>query len=737
MSIGWNIDVPPPVFIDTDEQARDLLNLCMRKVEEDPEDYIGFDTETHGKKIPIKQKPLDPITDTVTYWSLAFRLDGVPYRYCIAQQYFMYFSPLLENPEAMFAGWNAKYDAHISWNCKINIWNCKRFVDGLALANMHDENRRQNGLKPCAADFRGLHMTKYKSLFDGILDAKGQKAKEYETSLVELAELGHGDIISDYASYDAYAHLCTVEWLIDRLKETPIGEDSNLWQYFLDMEIYVTEMLWRMERRGMALDLPYLKQKQLEIQDPINELERDISRLAGRPLNIDSPKQLAAYLFLDEDGLQLTPVKMTGTNNPSTDKEVLAVLEEAGVPIAKKIEDVRKLKKVKSTYMDALIALAEYFPDGRIHPGFNQFGARTGRFSTKNPNSQNFPRPATDEWGIRYAFIAKPGNRLIVADYAQIEMRIMADQSGDKMMLQAINDGKDLHSFTVALMTPGVEYEEVVAAKKAENPTDRQKWLQLKRQDGKAIGFGIIYGAGPPKISTSIEISEEDWKAALYDIPQKTFDRRVKRIMDKNELLTEEQAIEMVGRHSVAGDKIQEYLGAFPGVKGFMDSTPEMCRHTMDFDENNDEREWSFESERDGWGNDKALSRSGHSKRFGYVQTLCGRYRRLEDINHKNYFYRSEAERQSVNTKIQGSAADITKAAMLRIEHSEELNLLGVEILNQVHDEIVMEAPAENCEIAAPIIAQHMEWPFGDGIETLSVPIPVDLKIVDRWSEAK
>jgi DNA polymerase-1 len=119
------------------------------------------------------------------------------------------------------------------------------------------------------------------------------------------------------------------------------------------MEVYFTEVLWRMERRGMALDLPYLKQKQKEIQEPINELERDISRLAGRPLNIDSPKQLAAYLFLDKDGLQLKTVKLTGTNQPSTDKEVLAVLEEAGIPIAKKIEEARGLKKVKSTYMDS------------------------------------------------------------------------------------------------------------------------------------------------------------------------------------------------------------------------------------------------------------------------------------------------------------------------------------------------------------------------------------------------
>ena len=732
----FNIDVPIPEFVGNDEEASELLRLCMRKVELDPEDYIGFDTETHGKKVPIKQKPLDWFNDTVTYWSLAFDLtDQGPRRFCIPQEYFMYFSPLLENPKAMFAGWNAKYDAHIAWNCKINIWNCRRFVDGLALANLHDENRRANGLKACAADFVGLNMTSYKSLFDGIKDSQGKKAKEFETSLIELVELGNESIVSDYASYDAYSHLRTVQWLIDRLQETPVGVDSNLWEYFLSMEIYFTEMLWRMERRGMNLDLAELKRKLPIIQGKIDVLEKDICRIAGRHINLQSPKQLAGYFFLDDDGLKLEPVKLTKTHQPSTDEEVMDTLAEAGVDVATKVVEARKLNKTKSTYMDALIALAEYYSDHRIHPGFNQFGARTGRISTQNPNSQNFPRPDNDEWGIRAAFIPAPGKKLIVADYAQIEMRIMADMAQDKKMLGAIREGKDLHCFTVANMVPGVTYEEAVAAKKAEKPDDRQKWLLGKRQDMKAVGFGIIYGAGPPKISTAIEISEADWQQKIHEMDERTFQRRVSRVMKRNQLLTEDQAIEQVGRQSVAGEKIKEYFEVFPDVKGFMDQTPMMCRHTMHYDRQNNERVWDFQER---WSSTK-LSESGHSKRFGYVQTLCGRYRRLEDIDHKNYFYRSEAERQAVNTRIQGSAADITKAAMLRIEHSEELNLLGVEVLNQVHDEIVMEVPEENAEIAAPIIAQHMEHPFGDAPEddALSVPIPVDLKIVDRWSDAK
>jgi len=143
--------------------------------------------------------------------------------------------------------------------------------------------------------------------------------------------------VSDYASYDAYSHLRTVQWLIERLKETPVGADSNLWEYFLDMEVYFTEMLWRMERRGMNIDLPYLKSKIPVIQEKIDVLEKDICRLVGRHINLQSPKQLAGYFFLNDDGLRLDPVKLTKTQQPSTDEEVMNALDEAGIEVASKV----------------------------------------------------------------------------------------------------------------------------------------------------------------------------------------------------------------------------------------------------------------------------------------------------------------------------------------------------------------------------------------------------------------
>jgi DNA polymerase I-like protein with 3'-5' exonuclease and polymerase domains len=768
MPVTLNLSVPNPEFIDTDEQAQDFLGLCLHKVATEPGEFIGFDTETTGKKMPFTvgtKKPLDWMSDLVTFWSLSFVDRGVPRRFCLRGEHFRGFAPLLENPDAWFAGWNAKYDGHVSWNMGINIWNA-HVVDGLALIGMHDENRIQRGLKACAEDLCGLPMTKYQDLF-GDRDEQGNKIKEYETSLHDLPI---GKVI-DYASYDAYAHLVACCWLRDRLLAAPINnkldEQGNyqytLWHYFLDMEVDITRVLWRIERRGMPVDLDYLKAQVPIISNQILELEQEINRAAGRPINVQAHQQLSKYFFnsRSDGGLGLTPVKMTPGNIPSVDEEVMGLLTASGHEVAQKIVACRKLYKIKSTYIDTLIALASYYDDHRIHPNFNQFGARTGRFSTDVPNSQNFPRPDNDEFGIRKAFKAPDGFKFIVPDYEQLEMRIMAHMSGDPKMIAAIQEGKDLHSFTVSLIE-GLPYEAVVAAKKAESPTPEQKKLKGLRQDYKAIGFGIIYGAGPPKIAQQIDIPEEEVAAKREEMKRsdnrlhKKFESKKKR----NPLLTSDQIYTHLAREAIAADKIASYFAAFPNVKQYMDQVPEECRTLMVQDfwgkprfrpsdpvtgiPIMDSAKYDWDTTLTSDDSDPAwmpgainLTRTGHTKEFGIVQTLCGRYRRLEDITHTSYLHRGEAERQAVNTTIQGSASDIIKAAMLRIENNRRLKELVVEMVNQVHDELVLTCPEENVEEASKIVKECMEHPFAMGKEALVVPLPVDLKVVDRWNEAK
>jgi DNA polymerase-1 len=502
----------------------------------------------------------------------------------------------------------------------------------------------------------------------------------------------------------------------------------------------------------MFIDIDYLNKQIPKIEKAIAKLEREINRAAGqvvsmksaegKQININAPKQLAHLFFgpKKEGGMGLTPIKMTKGGatlpQPSVDKDVMEALEET-TELAAMILKCRSLQKTRSTYLLALKEMAEYFKDGRIHPQFNQFGARTGRLSTQNPNSQNFPRADNDDWGIRHAFIAPPGKKLIVVDWSQLEMRIMADQSGDKVMINAIKEGKDLHSFTASRMVPGVAYEDVIAAKKSEKPDQKQKLLLRLRQDAKPVGFGIIYGAGPPTISKNITIPPEDIAKKLAEMPPRKFKSRLKATMKKNPLLTEEQAAEKVAAHSIAGDKIEAYFKVFPRVKTFMDYIPELCRDTRytDFPEHVSLEELDdlkqVITDKDG------NRRDGRIREWGFVQTLVGRYRRLHDIAHTSYTFRGHAEREAVNTKIQGTAADMAKAAMLRVERSRKLNRLSCKLLNQIHDELVVEVPEENAEEAAEIIRRYMEHPFGDKVEALCVPTPVDLKICDRWSEGK
>ena len=950
-----NISVPHPEYIKTDEDAEDLLHRALRLVESDPEHLIGWDTETTAKTLPFtvgNKKPLDWMSDTVTFWSLSFK-DGDQYRrWCLQRQHFIDFAPLLENPDARFACYNAKYDAHIAWNCGINVWNA-HIIDGLALAWMHDENRWQKGLKVVAADWLGLHMTSFKALFGDGRDAQGKKIKEYTTSLYDLP-LEH---VVDYASYDAYAHLRVVEWLIEKLKATPTNKSGyNLWDHFLNMEQSITEILWRIERRGMHLDVDFIEGKIPIVEKEIEELERDINRVAGRPVNLQSPQQLSTLFFAPkkDGGMGLKPVKMTPGQKPSVDEDVMTLLDETGLEVAQKVLRCRKLYKTKSTYLTTLRDLANYYEDGRVHPSFNQF-VSTGRFSTNAPNcvdgetevltksgwirfdeletrdasgtvdgsvaqwnpetktiefveaelivdnyqgkmihiknqhidllmtpnhrcplvnrrteevrvysasdyredrkqlhagtyicrdqspladlpnnhlafliatqadgswhyggidfgfnkkrksdrlltllkeigadysfgrnkgsskyrfrvmagelaswamdilgqrrqfgswvmslspkqmeffskeiffwdgcwkretmyasadkinvdwvqiiltlsgrrakvrkyltpegrrdswqldvtnrdysmttnvirshrlwagdvycvrvptgffivrrngracitgnSQNFPRPATDEFGIRLAFTAPPGYKLIISDYMQLEMRIMAHMSKDKAMIGAILDGMDIHSFTVSKMVPNVTYEEVVDAKKTEVKTDRQKWLVGLRQSMKAVGFGIIYGAGPPKVASSIDIPDVEIRRKLHDISgERRYAKKLEYKLRANPLLTNEKAWTLLARESIAHEKITDYFRAFPGVEKFMKETPQKCRWlqhndfwgglryrpfneaTRKFVDDGNDYDWDIDTWEPG---SKPLTRTGHTKPFGFVQTLC------------------------------------------------------------------------------------------------------------------
>lgn len=427
MSYEWSSDVPIPIYVETDEEAEDLLYLLLLKYEKHPEEFIAFDTETHAMKVPIKgtkekpasRDPLDWMRDTVTFWSLAARMnakgvrgewvrylnkwhpenlvddygdkiDPDPYaRWCFHQQHFSSFIPLLEKKGVKIATWNLKYDAHISYNSGVNIW-CADPYDFLIAAHLLDENLQgRMSLKERANDWIGIHMSKFVDLFDK--DKEGNKAIEFVTSLFDLPL----DSVVHYASYDAYATLVLAEYLQHHLKLEVIDKDDGytMWDHFVSTEVPLTKVLWRMERRGLGVKLEELERLDPIIKEEILKLEKDINRAAGRYVNINSPQQLVKLFFgsVSEGGKGLKPLKKTKGGakgpQPSVDEEVLTKLaEDYDDKEAQRVLRCRKLYKIHGTYVTALRLMAAHHVDGRIHPSFNQHGAKTGRFSTSSPN---------------------------------------------------------------------------------------------------------------------------------------------------------------------------------------------------------------------------------------------------------------------------------------------------------------------------------------------------------------
>jgi DNA polymerase-1 len=261
---------------------------------------------------------------------------------------------------------------------------------------------------------------------------------------------------------------------------------------------------------------------------------------------------------------------------------------------------------------------------------------------------------------------------LIVADYDQLEVKGAAHVSQDPTLLQILREGKDVHSITSSAVT-GIPYADFIAAKKADNPTPQQEELIDIRSGNKSALFGIFYGIGATKLGMQL-------KKPI--IPERMRNGRVR--------LTCPEAQKI----------IDGVFQVYPGLKEAIDQTHVDCAEKL------------------------------------YVQTVTGRYRRLPDILSDDRGISSQAERQAFNSRIQGSAADIAQAAMLRCERDEELRRLGARMLLQIHDELVFEVPdiPEYVEPAKKRIKYLMEHPFD---EELSVPLTVSLHAAKTWGDAK
>jgi len=534
--------MPPHTYVDSTEDARWLVNHYMR--EEMRKLPLGLDSETTGLNI---------VKDTIVAWSFA----DAENRYCIPRRLLKEFKPLLEDEGRTWVLTNAKYDAHMFENSGVHL--AGRMWDTIVMDWMMDEDRRRgrHGLKETADDHMGL----YVKSFDEVFPRKGRgKTRETVGEAVLRAFEENTEEAADYASSDAWVSLMLVlglgRWPGFRVILQDVDYHMrSAWDHFLQVEVPFTRTLWNMERRGMMVWAGHLESLVAPMEEELDGYLRRFAEEAGETVNLNSVPQLREFFFetLGAPAVKMTKGGASGDPQPSTDADTIEtwlhkekvrdIRDKKRVEISddvrlfsKLLLEYRGLKKLLGTYVEGLRKWTD--KNYRIHPTLNQTGTVTGRLSSRDPNLQNIPRPENDGYGLRHSFIADEDCVLIVADYAQLEMRITAHFSEDPKMIEAIRGGLDVHSFTASLML-GASYEEIVAAKKKEKDelTDEDEKLLAARQAAKTIGFGLLYGEGPTKLAADLEIPVDE----------------AKRLRNK-------------------------YLDSYPEVRDFIEYTQESCR---------------------------------------------------------------------------------------------------------------------------------------------------------------
>jgi DNA polymerase-1 len=662
---GFDLSIPDGEWIHSEHEARQWINRYLVTAKQNG--GLGIDSETTG---------LDRVRDSVIIWSLS----DYDTRICLDRKYLPLFrEPLLENPEIDFDFTNAKFDAHMFANSGVDLTKAGQWRDTIVMSWLRNENNvGRHGLKECTLDLFNRTTPTFEQTFGKIQTTvkKGEVKKTVGQMIRDaLEDPARREYVIDYASLDAYNTTALRRRFEELLDEERIGW-GTLKDYFYMFEVPFTKVLYKMERRGITVDKGYLSEKRGPMEARMSELETEFirERNSGLPEGVEpkqfklkSPAHMRTFFFthLKKESIKKTKGGKSGIKQDSTDVEVLETWAGEGDEWAMKFLEYRGVQKIHGTYIKGLSACID--EKYRIHTTLNQSGTVTGRLSSSEPNLQNLPRPEEDEFRIRESFIAGEGKVLLVADYEQLEMRLMAHFSGDSKMIDTIRSGKDIHSLTTAEIEM-VPYDEVVEAKKVkkkEDLTDRQKELLLKRQNNKGTGFGIIYGIGGPKLANKLT-------------------RDTKKFVSEDE-----------------GDQlIEKWLSVFPGVKRYIAATKNIMRQQ------------------------------------GYVQVFTGRKRRFGEVRMMSRKDASQADRQGVNSIIQGTAAEIAKVAMIRAESDPLLNNLGAMLLLQIHDELIFEVPNDEAVIAqcTERVKEIMEHPFHD---EFAVPLPVSIASAYSWADAK
>ena len=404
-------------------------------------------------------------------------------------------------------------------------------------------------------------------------------------------------------------------------------EEMGLARLYYDVELPLADVLGEIEEIGMPVEAETLEKVGEDLDGRIADVERDIYDDVGHPFNIGSPKQLGVVLF---EEMEIPPVRKTKTGY-STDAKVLQQLA-IQYPVADRIIEYRELTKLRGTYIDGLIKLIT--DEGRIHSTLQQTRAATGRLSSDSPNLQNIPVRTEMGVRIRDAFTASPGRRLVVADYSQIELRILAHMTGEPSLVESFTNDEDIHTRTASEVFD-VRMESVTP--------------ELRRR-AKMVNFGILYGISGFGLATR-----------LGNVHPAEAERYIKR-----------------------------YFERYPKVTDFMQETLE------------------------------------EAEELGYSTTLFGRRRYVPELRNSNKNVRKLGERIAFNARVQGTAADIIKVAM--VDLAPRLESLGADMIMQVHDELVFDVDEDRVDEVAALAVERMVAAYD-----LRPPLEVEAKAGVRW----
>lgn len=612
---------------------------------------------------------------------------------------------------------NAKFDMHIVYwmigTKLIPYWDT--YIGGNLLNENESHNLKYLWNKYCNDAEETQELAKFNTLFDGI---------PFNMVPIEIAYL--------YAANDAKMTYELYQFQKQFLDITsPLCRQRGLEKVaklFREIEMPLIEVVWDMEATGIKLDLDYaneLKDKysklldtaQTKAYEEISKVQYLIDQLAvnkpqlykklSNPINLSSPTQLA-ILFYD-----VMEFKSSDPKSPrGTGEEILKAINH---PICEAILEYRGIVKLMSTYIEAIPSQVSK-QTGRLHASFNQYGAKTGRFSSSDPNLQNIPSKNTD---IRKMFVANEGCVLLSSDYSQQEPRCLAHMSGDENMTKAYIEGKDIYAI-IASTLYGVPYEQCLEFDEHghKNPEGKKR-----RNSVKPVLLGIMYGRGASSIAEQMGISKKEAEQTIKDFFA-NFPKVAEFVMNAQQSAMELGYVETAcGRKRRLPDMQLEPYEITPL------QTAKSANFNPLFDDDEEDEDIDpmyvpdeiydkyYTLMEKAWGNAQKQKVKAQAEAEGY---------KITDNGGKI----ADAERQCVNSIIQGSSADITKSAMLRIYHDELLRKYDFKLLLTVHDEVIGMCPKEHMQIVANRLSQVM---IDAAKPIVSVPMKCDVEVTERW----